>query len=312
MFILLLRRTLSSIPVFFIVAVFVFALMHLTPGDPAAIIAGDNATTRQIEEIRRSLGLDRSLIYQFLYWCKQVLSGDFGISIISGKEVSSLILGRASPSLFIAVFTIIVSTLVAIPLGLLAAWKHNHLFDRVLMLGSVVGFSVPVFITEYVMILWFGIYLQWLPVQGYHPPSDGFWMFLKSITIPVIALSAVYIALIARITRTSILNIMDEDYIRTARAKGLSTFRVQINHALRNASMPIATIIGIGLSMMIGGVVITETVFNIPGLGRLAIDAILARDYPLIQALLLLFAAFNIIINLLIDLSYLIFDPRVR
>ncbi len=312
MFNFILRRMFAAIPVMAMVAVIVFAILRLTPGDPAAIIAGDSATAEQLDQIRRVMGLDQPIYTQFFMWVGQLLSGDLGVSLLSGTQVSDMIMQRMGPSLALALSTIILSVLVAVPLGILAAWRQGKVFDRFVMATSVLGFSVPVFVTAYLLILVFSLKLGWFPVQGYKPLDEGVWPFMKSLVLPTIALSTVYVALIARITRTSIIEVMGEDFIRTARAKGLRERSVLLGHALRNAAVPIVTIIGVGVALLISGVVVTESVFNLPGLGRLVVEAVLGRDYPVIQALILLFALVYVLINLVVDTLYTVFDPRIR
>lgn len=308
----ILQRTLAAIPVMGFVALFVFLLLRLTPGDPAAIIAGDTATPAQLEAIRDSLGLNDPLFVQFFSWIGKLLQGDFGTSILSGKPVIELIQGRMEPTISLALTTIILSVVIAVPLGVIAAWKHDTLIDRFVMLLSVLGFSVPVFVIGYLMISLFSMELKWFPVQGFKPIGDGLGPFLQRIALPTFTLTLLYIALIARITRTSMLEILGDDYIRTARAKGLPESRVLMRHALRNCSVPIITVIGIGFALIISGVVVTESVFNLPGLGRLTVDAVLARDYPVIQAVILLASLIYVVINLLIDIAYVLLDPRIR
>lgn len=312
MLVFLLRRTLAVVPVMAMVAVIVFAILRLTPGDPAAIIAGDSATPEQLEQIRQTMGLDQPIPTQFVMWVGQLLRGDLGVSLLSGTQVSDMILQRMGPSLALCLSTITLSVLLAVPLGVLAAWRQGRLLDRAVMAFSVMGFSVPVFVTAYVLILIFSIKLGWFPVQGYKPLSDGLLPFVQSLVLPTIALSTVYVALIARITRTSIIEVMGEDFIRTARAKGLRERAVLLGHALGNAAVPIVTIIGVGIALLISGVVVTESVFNLPGLGRLVVEAVLGRDYPVIQALILLFAFLYVLINLVVDALYTVFDPRIR
>lgn len=312
MFNFILRRAAASIPVMAMVAAVVFAILRLTPGDPAAIIAGDSATPQQLAEIRQTMGLDEPIYTQFFMWIWRLLQGDLGTSLLSGVPVAEMIGQRMGPSLALSLSTITLSVIVAIPLGILAAWRQGKLLDRVVMAASVLGFSVPVFVTAYVMILVFSLKLGWFPVQGYKPLSAGVWPFVQALVLPTVALSTVYVALIARITRTSIIEIMGEDFIRTARAKGLRERSVLTGHALRNAAVPIVTIIGVGVAMLISGVVVTESVFNLPGLGRLVVEAVLARDYPVIQALILLFAFVYVLINLVVDALYTVFDPRIR
>jgi peptide/nickel transport system permease protein len=306
------RRLLSTIPVLAIVAVLVFLMLRLTPGDPAAILAGDAANTEQIAKIREGLGLDRPLPVQFGLWAKSILSGDLGESFYFKMKVTSLIGQRLEATVSLATLTIIVAVFTAVPLGVLAAWRFGGWFDRMLMGFSVMGFSVPVFVLAYILIWIVSLKLGWLPVQGYKPIAEGFWPFLKHLILPSITLSVIYIALIARVTRASVLEALGEDYIRTARAKGLPESRVLIRHALANAAVPIVTVIGIGIALLIGGVVVTESVYAIPGLGRLTVDAVLARDFPTIQGVILFFSVIYVMINLLVDLSYVFFDPRIR
>jgi peptide/nickel transport system permease protein len=308
----ILQRMLAAVPVMGFVALFVFLLLRLTPGDPAAIIAGDTATPEQLQAIRDSLGLSDPLFVQFFNWLGQLLQGDFGTSILSGKPVIELIAARMEPTISLALTTIILSVVIAVPLGVIAAWKQGTLIDRFVMLLSVVGFSVPVFVIGYLMISLFSMELKWFPVQGFRPIGEGLGPFLQRIALPTFTLTLLYIALIARITRTSMLEILGDDYIRTARAKGLPESRVLMRHALRNCSVPIITVIGIGFALIISGVVVTESVFNLPGLGRLTVDAVLARDYPVIQAVILLASLIYVVINLLIDIAYVLLDPRIR
>ena len=295
-----------------VVALFVFLLLHLTPGDPAAVIAGDDASPVDIEAIRRKLGLDRPIWEQFGIYVGNLLRGDLGTSIFSNLPVLTLVKQRLEPSLVLAVSTLVLAIALAVPMGVLAAWKARTWIDRVVMGFSVLGFAVPVFLIGYLLIYIFAIELRWLPVQGYRPLSQGIEQTARSILLPAIALSMVYMALIARMTRASMLEVLSEDYIRTAHSKGVATIVVLLRHALKNAAVPIVTVIGIGLTLLISGVVITETVFNIPGLGRLTVDAILKRDYPIIQGLIILFAGAKVLVNLVIDISYVFFDPRIR
>jgi len=308
----IIRRLLATIPVMVVVALFVFLLLQLTPGDPAAVIAGDEASTAAIEGIRRKLGLDLPLWQQFGIYVWNLLRGDLGTSIFSNLPVLTLVKQRLEPSVVLAVSTLVVAISFAIPMGVLAAWKVGTWIDRVVMGFSVLGFAVPVFLIGYVLIYIFALELHWLPVQGYRPLSEGIGQTVRSIALPAFALGMVYMALIARITRASMVEVLSQDFIRTARAKGVATSVVLLRHALKNAAVPIVTVIGIGLALLISGVVITETVFNIPGLGRLTVDAILKRDYPIIQGLIILFASVKVAVNLLIDISYAFFDPRIR
>ncbi|WP_341991051.1 ABC transporter permease [Azorhizobium sp. AG788] len=306
------RRVLAAIPVMGVVALFVFLLLRLTPGDPAAIIAGDMATPAQLEAIRTSLGLNQPVAIQFITWIGQLLQGDLGTSLISKTPVTTLIHQRLAPTLSLALVTMALSIVIAVPMGVLAAWKHGTWIDNLVMAFSVLGFSVPVFVIGYVLIQVFAIELRWFPVQGFTPIEKGLGPFLQRATLPAFTLASIYIALIARMTRASLLEVLDEDYIRTARAKGVGEQLVLFRHALRNAAVPILTVIGTGFALLISGVVVTESVFNIPGLGRLIVDAVLARDYPVIQGLILLTSGIYVFVNLLVDLSYSLLDPRIR
>jgi peptide/nickel transport system permease protein len=306
------RRLIATIPVMAVVAIVVFMLLRLTTGDPAAIIAGDNATSQDVAAIRTHLGLDRSLVEQFVIWLGRLLRGDFGESFFFKKQVSELIVERVEPTLALAVSTLVLTILIAVPLGMLAAWRRDSWLDRAVMGFSVLGFSVPVFVIGYLLIYLFAIELAWLPVQGYQRLGDGLGGFLERLILPSITLAVVFVALIARITRASVLEVLNADYVRTARAKGLSELPVMLRHVLRNAAVPIVTVIGLGLAVLIGGVVVTESVYSIPGLGRLTVDAVLARDYPTVQAVILLFSVVYVLINLLVDLSYTFLDPRIR
>ena len=290
----------------------VFLLLRLTPGDPAAILAGDAASSEQIAAIRASLGLDRSLPVQFGIWLANMARGELGQSYFYKMQVTQLIGQRLEPTFALATLTIVFAIVIAIPLGVVAAWRFGGWFDRALMGFSVIGFSVPVFVLAYLLIWLVSLQLGWFPVQGYRRLVDGFFPFLHHLILPALTLSVIYIALIARVTRASVLEALGEDYIRTARAKGLPEIRVLVRHALANAAVPIATVIGIGIAILIGGVVVTESVYAIPGLGRLTVDAVLARDFPTIQGVILFFSFIYVLVNLVIDLSYVFLDPRIR
>ena len=307
------KRILMTIPVMLVVALFVFLMLRLSPGDPAAVIAGDFATAEDVAKIREKLGLSEPIFIQFTKWIGALLQGDLGTSIFSNKPVTELIAQRIEPTVLLALTTIVFSVFVAVPLGTVAAFRAGSWIDRMVMLFSVAGFSVPVFVLGYILIYVFSLNLGLLPVQGYRSPFEhGLGPFLLHITLPTVTLSVIFIALIARMTRASVIEVLEEDYIRTARAKGQSEFKVLMRHALRNAAVPIVTVIGIGIALLIGGVVVTESVYNIPGLGRLVLDAVLARDYPIIQGLILFFSFIYILLNLLIDLTYTVLDPRIR
>lgn len=306
------RRLLSVIPIALIVLVTVFLLLHIGPGDAAALIAGENATPDQIESIRERLFLDRPLYEQLLIYLSSVARLDLGQSVYSGFPVVDLILQRVEPTAMLAVSTLILSVLIAVPMGVWGAWRAGSTVDTLLIVASVVGFSVPVFVIGYVLVDVFALRLGWFPVQGYKPLSSGLLNCLRSITLPSITLAFLFSALVARITRATMLEVLAEDYIRTARAKGAGNSRILLVHALKNIGVPVVTVIGTSFAALLGGVVITESVFNIPGMGRLTVDAIQTRDYPVVQGVLIAFSFVLIAVNLLVDLSYALFDPRVR
>ncbi|TXI64577.1 MAG: ABC transporter permease [Limnohabitans sp.] len=312
----LMQRLLALVPVLFTVAVIVFLILRLTPGDPAAVIAGNNATNEDIDRIREQLGLTKPLLSQFMIWLANVVQGDLGYSFYLNKPVTELIAQRIEPTLSLAAGTMVLAVLVAVPLGTLAAWRMGGWLDRILSGFAVAGFSVPVFVVGYVLIYIFSIELQWLPVQGYRrlfgASSQGVGAWALQLVLPWLTLATIYVALIARVTRASVSEALTEDYIRTARAKGITEQMVLLRHALANAAVPIVTVIGIGMALLIGGVVVTETVYSIPGLGSLTVDAVLNRDFPVIQGVVLFFSLLYVLINLLVDLSYLWLDPRIR
>jgi len=308
----LMRRLAATIPVLGMVALFVFLLLRMTPGDPAAVLAGDNGTPQQIAEIRETLGLNKPIPVQLGIWFSNLLQGDLGQSYFFKKDVTELILLRVEPTVALAITTLVITVLIAVPIGVIAAYRHGTWLDRCVMGFSVLGFSVPVFVVGYILIYLFAMQFKMFPVQGYKELADGFFPFIHRLILPSITLSVIYIALIARITRASVLEVLGEDYIRTAHAKGLPNRVVLLRHALRNAAVPIVTVIGIGVALLISGVVVTESVYNIPGLGRLTVDAVLGRDYPTIQAVILVFSGVYVLINFLIDLTYSFLDPRIR
>ncbi|XWN33808.1 MAG: ABC transporter permease [Devosia sp.] len=305
-------RILAAVPILIIVSIFIFSLVHIAPGDPAVLLAGDNATPQQVSEIRERLHLDEPLPVQFGIWAIKALQLDLGESIYSGQPVTRLIAQRVEPTLVLGFVTLLLTVAIALPLGIIAAWKANTLIDRAIMGFAVLGFSVPVFAIGYSLVYVFAVELRWFPVQGYKTLANGPLETLRSVALPAFALALVFAALIARVTRAAMLEVLNENHIRTARAKGLGTSRILIVHALKSAGVPIITVIGIGFATLIGGVVVTESVFNIPGIGRLTVDAITRRDYPVVQGVILFFSAMLIGVNILVDLSYALFDPRVR
>ena len=308
----ILRRLLATIPVMLVVAIVVFLLLHLSPGDPAAIIAGDNATDADIERVRATLGLDKPLITQFLLWLGALLHGDFGASVFNKLPVWDLVTQRLEPTLSLAVITMTFAITVALPLGVMAAWKAGTWVDHVIMGIAVLAFSAPVFLVGYGLVYQFARTWRMLPVQGYTPIGQDFTGWWQHLVLPSIALGLVFAALLARMTRSTMLDVLHEDYIRTARAKGLAPATVLLRHALRNAAVPIVTTIGLGIALLIGGVVVTESVFAIPGIGRLTIEAVTQRDYPVIQGVILIASLAYVMINLAIDLAYAFLDPRIR
>jgi peptide/nickel transport system permease protein len=308
----ILRRILSTLPVMGIVALFVFSLLYIAPGDPAAVIAGDQASPADVERIRQGLGLDRPFLVQFGTWLWNILHGDLGTSIFTNMPVAAMIAQRVEPTFSLMAITLVLTILVAVPLGVMAAWKAGSWVDRTIMAFAVFAFSLPVFVVGYVLAYVFALQFEWLPVQGYTPLKAGLWPWLQNLILPALALGSVYIALIARITRASMLEVLQQDYVRTARAKGLGQRNILFVHALKNAAVPIVTVIGIGIALLIGGAVVTESVFAIPGLGRLTIDAILRRDYPVIQGIVLLFSFLYVLVNLMVDVTYTLVDPRIR
>ena len=309
---LVLKRLVAAIPVVLIVATVVFLLLRMAPGDPARVIAGDMASEETIAQIRTNLGLDRPLPVQYGIAMGSLVKGDLGTSIVSKQPVASLIAARLGPTAALALTSLLLTVLIAIPLGVLSAWWHRRTFDRLTMALTVLAFSVPAFVVGYVLILLFSVTLNWFPVQGYAPLADGVGRFLYQLVLPSLTLATVFVALITRITRASMLDVLGEDFVRTARAKGAPERYVLFRHALRNAAAPIVTVVGVAITTLISGVVVTETIFNIPGVGSLIVDAVLARDYPVVQGTLLFFSFIYVFVNLAIDLIYVLLDPRIR
>ncbi|MBV7500603.1 ABC transporter permease [Achromobacter sp. ACM05] len=309
---LIFKRVLAAIPVMLVVATVVFLLLRLAPGDPARVIAGDMASEEAVAQVRAEMGLDRPLPTQYALAMSALLQGDLGSSIISKDPVTTLIGQRLGPTMALAICAILLTIFAAIPLGVFSAWWHKGLFDRVTLAVTVLAFSVPAFVVGYLLILAFSVKLNWFPVQGYAGLASGFGTFLYHMALPTITLATVFVALITRITRGSMLEVLGEDFVRTARAKGVPERYVLYRHALRNAAVPIVTVIGLALTTLISGVVVTETIFNIPGVGRLIVDAVLARDYPVVQGTILFFSFVYVFINLAIDLLYVVLDPRIR
>ncbi|AZO63205.1 MAG: ABC transporter permease [Mesorhizobium sp.] len=308
----ILRRVVSTIAVMAMVGVFVFLLLRLAPGDPAVMIAGESASAEKIAGIHEKFGLNDPMPVQFIRWGKDILVGDFGTSIFSGRSVLELISQRLEPTLSLSILTMILSIAVGVSFGILAAWRAGGFFDRILTAFATLGFSVPVFVVGFFLIYVFAIGTHWLPVQGYQPFDHGFGPWLLHLILPTVTLSIAYIAFIARVARASMLEVLSEDYMRTAAAKGASSYSMLFHHALKNAGVPILTVIGISFAYLISGAVITETVFNVPGIGRLVADAVSKRDYPIIQGVLILVSGLYVVINLGVDLAYTLIDPRIR
>ncbi|CAN5468248.1 ABC transporter permease [soil metagenome] len=305
------KRILATLPVFLGVAIAVFSLLYVMPGDPASIIAGDNGSEENVAAIRAQLGLDQPYMSRLLAWLAALLQGDLGTSLFTQLPVMQMIGQRLGPTLSLAACAMVFSLVLAIPLGVLAAWKSGSTIDRGAMLFAVLGFSIPSFVLAYVLIFVLSVELRWLPVQGYMPPSAGLWTFARHLVLPGLALGLIYSALLARVTRASMLEVLQQDFVRTARAKGVPEWRVLLRHALGNAGVPIVTVVGLGVSLLLGGVIVIETVFAIPGIGRLTVDAILRRDYPIIQAVVILSSGVYMVVNLLVDVAYGLLDPRV-
>lgn len=312
MLFVLLRKIASAVPIMLIVALIVFSLLYLAPGDPATIIAGDQATPEVIAQTRVALGLNQPFLLRFGTWIWHALGGDLGSSLFSHMPVTELIGQRIGATVSLMLLTLVISVVIGIPLGVWAAWRHGMIIDRVVMVIAVIGFSVPAFVIGYLLAYTFGLKLKWLPTQGYAPISKGVLTYLSTLILPATTLSGIYVALIARVTRATMLDVISQDFIRTARAKGVSQRSVLFHHALRNAAIPIVTVIGIGFASLLGGAVVTETVFSIPGIGRLVVDSILRRDYPVIQGVILVCSLAYVVLNLLIDVLYTLLDPRVR
>jgi peptide/nickel transport system permease protein len=306
------QRLLAFIPVVALIGIFTFSLIHLAPGDPAALLGGQTGTREEIQKIKVRLGLDKPLIVQFWVWTKRTLRGDLGESVASRLEITKLIRQRLPPSLWVGTTSQIFAILFGVPLGVLAAWKANSWVDRASMVFAVLAFSVPSFYLAYNLIFLFAVNLQWFPAIGYQPMSDGIWGWAHRLILPTVSVGLIIAGLLTRITRATMLEVLREDYVRTARAKGLAEVVVLFRHALRNAFAPVLTVIGLGVATLITGLVVTETVFAIPGVGRLVVDSIQRRDYPTIQGLMLVIGLAYLTINLLIDLAYVYIDPRIR
>ncbi len=306
------RRVLLTVPVMLLVATGVFLLLHLTPGDPVGVMLGSDASESRRLEVRHQLGLDDPLPTQYARWLGRVVRGDLGRSIFLDRPVTVALLERAQPTLLLAVLASLVSIALGLPAGILAARRRGSWLDLGSMGVSMIGISMPTFWLGLNLILIFAVWLRWLPVAGYQPLSSGLWPSLRYLILPALTLGAAQAALLARMTRSMMLETLNQDYVRTARAKGLAERNVVLRHALRNACIPLMTVIGLTFAVLMGGAVVTEQIFNIPGIGRLLIQAIGRRDFPLVQGAVLVIAATYVLINLLVDLLYAVVDPRIR
>lgn len=305
------RRLLAAIPTLLLVAVAVFLLMRLIPGDPAQLMLGDGAEADEVAALRRSMGLDASLPMQFLRWGGAVLAGDLGKSITNGEAVLPLILSRFGVTSVIVLLALFLATLIAVPLGMLAAWRQNRGTDLAVVTFATLMFSIPSFWLGLILLLVFGVKLGWLPVVGFVAFAENPWVALTYIVLPVATLTLVEIGGLTRMARAATIDVLRLDYISHARAKGLSEFTVLRRHALPNAFAPTLTLLGLMLGNLLGGIAVIETVFTLPGLGRLLVEAIFQRDYPVVQGVMLFVAVIYVVVNLLVDLAYPIFDPRV-
>ena len=306
------KRVLAVIPILIFVGIATFSLVHIAPGDAANIMAGDYAGPDDVKLIRAELGLDKPVTTQFWEWAGRTLRGDLGKSIYSGRTVAELVGQRLEPTIALTIAGGTLAVLLGIPMGVFAAWRAGSRWDRGIQIFAALGISVPGFWLGFILILAFAVYLRWFPVIGYVSVTEDLFGWLKSITLPVSLLAISGSSVIIRMTRGSILEVLREDYIRTARAKGLANKPVLFRHALRAGAIPIITVIGTLAGALITGVVVTETVFTIPGLGRLVAETVQNRDFPVVQSMLMLLASFYVFINLMVDLAYVFFDPRVR
>ena len=312
MILVALRRLLSAIPVLFIVSLISFGLMRLIPGDPAASIAGPSATPAQIDQLRRDLGLDEPLLMQLLHYYQGLLQGDFGKSLLLGKGVLAATLERLPVTIGLSLYALVLTLLIGVTSGIIAALRQNTWVDQVAMMIAMLGISIPNFFLGLLMIIFFAVKLGWLPSGGYVAFSQDPIGWLRSTTMPAISLALLQAGLLARITRSGMLEVLRQDYVRTARAKGLPERQVILKHALANALIPIVTVVGIIISLLLSGAVVTEALFSLPGMGQLLTQAVLSRDYPMVQGGLLLVTTFLVVVNILVDILYALIDPRVR
>lgn len=308
----IIRRLLLAIPVMLLVAIATFLILHMTPGDPIAIMLGPEASVEQVHELREEMGLNEPILVQLGRWLGDLARGDLGESFFLHKQVTAAMLERAEPTLLLTLLALFVAIGIGIPTGVLAATRRGSPLDLSSMLVAMVGISMPTFWLGLTLIFVFGVTLRWLPVTGYRPLMDGLWENLRYLILPAVTLGVAQGALLARMTRSTMLDVLNEDYVRTARAKGLIERRVLFRHALRNALVPLVTVIGITFAGLISGAVVTEQVFSIPGVGQLLIRAVSRRDFPVVQGVVLVIAFLYVIINLVVDVIYVLLDPRVH
>lgn len=307
-----LQRFLGMLSVMFVVVTIVFVIVRIAPGDPAAVMLGPDATLADIQALRVRLGIDQPLFVQYFYFLGQLLRGDLGQSIFLDMPVGAALLDRAEPTFFLTLFSILIASSIALPIGIASAYRRGSLFDQLVTTLSMLAASIPSFWLGLILIQIFAVRFGWFPVAGYGGPDASFLTRLNHLVLPAVALGVVSSALITRFTRASMLDVLNDDYVRTARSKGMSELRVVLKHAFKNALIPVLTVIGLTAALLVSGAVVTETVFSLPGVGNLVVSAVLRRDYPVIQGALLVIAAIYVLINFGIDMLYLLIDPRVR
>jgi peptide/nickel transport system permease protein len=308
----IIRRLIQTIFVLILVSLIAFMILHLLPGDPARIMLGEEASLEQIEALRHELWLDRPLAVQYVHWFTNVLHGDFGISMSYHEDVGRLILSHLPVTFHLGISGVILSAILAIPLGIISAVRRGKTVDGIITIGANLGMSVPIFWLGILLIYLFSLKLGWLPVHGYVSPFEDFWLNIKKMIMPVLCMSVVPLATIARQTRSSMLEVINQDYIRTARSKGLKNRVIIVVHALKNALIPVVTLLGVQIRYVVGGSVFVESVFNIPGMGRLMVSAVFDKDFLIVQGCIMVVAVVVTLANLLVDISYGFFDPRIR
>lgn len=308
----ILNRLAGMIVVMALVVTIVFVIVRVTPGDPAAVMLGPEATAEDVAALRTKLGLDGSILEQFGRYVAGVVQGDFGQSIFLGQPVTEALMARAEPTFFLTIFSLLIATVIALPVGILSAYWRGSLFDQAATTVAMFAASVPSFWLGLLLMQFFAVQLGWFNTSGYGGPGASFGERLHHLVLPAVALGLISSALITRFTRASMLDVLNDEYVRTARSKGMSEWRVVLKHAFKNALIPILTVLGLTAALLISGAVVTETVFGLPGVGNLVVSAVLRRDYPVIQGALLVIAGLYVLVNFIIDMLYLLVDPRVR